>query len=96
MEDEYRLNVAEPKDVHYPRLFALVPHLYIDEVGEVDLAIFLPGLNKHRPVVTVECDGHEFHQRTVEQASNDRRRDRMLQRFGHSDIEIHRHRRGAR
>jgi hypothetical protein len=81
-EPEYRLNVAEPKDVHYPRLFALVPHLSIDEVGEVDLAILLPGLDKHRPVVTVECNGHEFHQRTVEQASNDRRRDRMLQRFG--------------
>ena len=81
-ESEYRLTVAEPKDVYHSRLFALVPHLSVNLVGEVDLAIFIPSLDRHRPVVTVEADGHQFHQLTAEQASNDRRRDRTLQRFG--------------
>jgi very-short-patch-repair endonuclease len=43
--------------------------------------------------VVVECDGHEFHDRTKQQASRDRRRDRELQlrdlavvRFTGSDI----------
>lgn len=32
--------------------------------------------------VVVECDGHEFHERTKEQAAKDRARDRKLQRYG--------------
>jgi very-short-patch-repair endonuclease len=33
--------------------------------------------------VVVECDGHEFHDRTKEQAQHDRRRDRFLQAEGY-------------
>jgi very-short-patch-repair endonuclease len=33
--------------------------------------------------VVVECDGHEFHERTKEQASSDRARDRKLQALGY-------------
>jgi very-short-patch-repair endonuclease len=32
----------------------------------------------------VECDGHEFHERTKEQATRDKRRDRALQKAGYS------------
>lgn len=32
--------------------------------------------------VAVECDGHEWHDRTKEQAEHDRKRDRYLQREG--------------
>ena len=32
--------------------------------------------------VIVECDGHEFHERTKEQAMNDRQKDRLLQEMG--------------
>jgi very-short-patch-repair endonuclease len=32
--------------------------------------------------MVVECDGHDFHDRTKEQASRDRERDRLLQSFG--------------
>jgi hypothetical protein len=77
--EEYRQTVAEGGPFQIG-LFALVPALQVDQVGEVDLAIFAPGLNKRRPVVVVETDGHAFHERTVDQASNDRRRDRILQR----------------
>jgi hypothetical protein len=71
--DEYRQKVVEATDVE-PALFALVPQLPISEVGDVDFAIFIPSISKRRPVVIIECDGHQFHERTVEQASNDRRR----------------------
>jgi hypothetical protein len=30
----------------------------------------------------IECDGHEFHERTKEQARRDKKRDRELQKFG--------------
>ena len=32
--------------------------------------------------IAVECDGHNYHERTKEQAAHDRRRDRHLQRHG--------------
>lgn len=34
--------------------------------------------------LVVECDGHEFHERTKEQAARDRSRDRALQASGHT------------
>src|SRR5262249_48644050 len=61
------------------RSFILVPQWLIEGVGLVDLAVFVPLLNRHRPLVVVETDGHEFHERTPEQASKDRKRVRMLQ-----------------
>lgn len=36
------------------------------------------------PVVIVECDGHEFHERTAEQATRDRRRDRAMAADGYA------------
>lgn len=33
-------------------------------------------------VIVVECDGHDFHERTKEQAAKDRKRDRALQAQG--------------
>ena len=33
--------------------------------------------------IIVECDGHDFHERTKEQAAKDKRRDRELQRLGY-------------
>jgi len=77
--DEYRQAMAEQTDVD-PELIALVPRLPIKEVGEVDFGVFIPSLSKRWPIVVVECDGHKFHQ-THERASNDRRRDRRLQRW---------------
>jgi hypothetical protein len=79
--DEYRQKVVEAADANYPNQFALVPSLPVKEVGLVDLAIFIPSISKRRPVAVIETDGHQFHERTVEQASNDRRRDRRLTRY---------------
>src|SRR5262249_28644927 len=60
---------------------ALVPGQGVLGVGCVDFAIFDPQISVRDPLVVVECDGHEFHC-TPEQASEDRRRDRVLQRLG--------------
>jgi very-short-patch-repair endonuclease len=79
-EHEYRQALAETKI--NSGSFALVPQWSVNQVGLVDLAIFIPGLGPSRPIVVVECDGHQFHERTVEQASKDRKRMRILQRLG--------------
>jgi hypothetical protein len=63
--------------------FALVSNFRIhQQIGEVDFAVFLPDLSPTHPLAVVECDGHEFHERTAEQASWDKRRDRMIQSLG--------------
>jgi hypothetical protein len=36
----------------------------------------------HRATVLVECDGHDYHERTKEQASHDKAKDRALQSAG--------------
>jgi very-short-patch-repair endonuclease len=46
----------------------------------VDFAIVGGCLNEWE--VAVECDGHNFHERTADQAKHDRRRDRYLQAKG--------------
>ena len=60
----------------------------------VDFTLTLSSLTSSRVCgLVVECDGHDYHDRTKEQASRDRRRDRALQtdgwrvfRFTGSDI----------
>ncbi len=34
--------------------------------------------------IAVECDGHEYHERTKEQAKHDKQRDRILKRAGYT------------
>lgn len=43
----------------------------------IDFAVALFGIR-----IAVECDGHDFHERTKQQAANDRLRDRVLQGEG--------------
>jgi very-short-patch-repair endonuclease len=62
--------------------FAIVPQLAYEVVGRVDFAIFIPGLTHNVPIVVLECDGHQFHERTVQQASKDRKRDRDFLKYG--------------
>jgi len=42
----------------------------------------IPGSRIGKASVLVECDGHEFHEKTKEQAAKDKKRDRMLQSIG--------------
>jgi very-short-patch-repair endonuclease len=57
----------------------IVPQHYIGK-HRVDFAILLTGLAPIR--IVVECDGHEFHEKTKEQAARDKMRDRDLQIAG--------------
>jgi hypothetical protein len=52
-------------------VFIIVPQLNIPDVGHVDFAIFAPQLSIQNPLVVIECDGHEFHGRTSDQASEE-------------------------
>lgn len=44
----------------------------------------MPGVTTAETRVIVECDGHDFHERTKEQAAKDRSRDRTLQSVGYT------------
>jgi len=41
-----------------------------------------PFCTEHRISVAIECDGHEWHERTPEQAQRDKKRDRDIQAAG--------------
>jgi very-short-patch-repair endonuclease len=46
-----------------------------------DFVLSCPSISQKR--VVIECDGHDFHERTKEQAARDRARDRAVQAQGH-------------
>lgn len=48
----------------------------IDGIGRVDFIIYMRAGEKKWRKLIIECDGHDFHERTKEQAANDRSRDR--------------------
>jgi very-short-patch-repair endonuclease len=57
------------------------------EIGDyrADFAVCLAGIcgGKHRTAwIAVECDGHEFHERTKAQAARDKARDRAITQAG--------------
>src|SRR6266702_6335093 len=56
----------------------IVPQ-FIWENYRIDFAIFVPALPYP---VFIECDGHDFHERTKEQAARDREKDRRIQAAG--------------
>lgn len=49
----------------------------------VDFVLGAVSAEKGRVYLVVECDGHDFHERTKEQAEKDRSRDRRLQDAGY-------------
>lgn len=56
--------------------FFITPQAKVGEYS-VDLAVWFR-IGKLRAGLCIECDGHEFHERTKEQASRDKRRDREI------------------
>ncbi len=55
-----------------------------DQTYRVDfeIAVFLPVEFLETMTVVVECDGHDFHEKTKEQAARDKARDRAIQACG--------------
>lgn len=61
--------------------FAILPqHQW--EKYRIDFAIELTKSAPQNNLIFVECDGHDFHERTKEQAKHDRRKDRAIQIAG--------------
>lgn len=64
----------------------LIPQVHIGSYRVDFLIVFREWFGAARlsqsSMMVVECDGHEFHDRTKEQASRDRKRDRALQTKG--------------
>jgi very-short-patch-repair endonuclease len=81
-EWEFQTFAASAEQEASPDTFALVPQREVVGVGRVDFAIFVPHISRQKPLVVVEVDGHDYHERTSGQASSDNRRDRALQRLG--------------
>lgn len=59
----------------YGENLLIIPQFKIAPFFTVDFLIYLPVLNLK---VIVECDGHDFHEKTKEQAKKDKQRDRFL------------------
>src|SRR5262245_34455764 len=55
---------------------------FIERVGYVDF-IVSTSFGAEAIRIVVECDGHDYHEKTKWQASRDKRRDRILQRLGY-------------
>jgi very-short-patch-repair endonuclease len=70
------VTVGDPKPSTGDTLM-IVPQFQL-EGWRLDFAVVIKieGLSA---VMVVECDGHEYHERTKEQAARDRRRDREIQ-----------------
>lgn len=54
------------------------------EIGpyQADFAIFIRDFSNDLMRIVVECDGHDFHEKTKEQAQRDKKRDRYIQAAG--------------
>jgi very-short-patch-repair endonuclease len=58
------------------------PQVPVCENYRADFVISYPFFD-HQIAIVIECDGHQFHSVTKQQAARDRRRDRALQRAGY-------------
>lgn len=77
---------GEPEDPAAFDEFAFVYQQASINRFRVDILIHdctLPFDHTHPKWIVVECDGHDFHERTKEQARRDRQRDRFMQSLGY-------------
>lgn len=62
----------------------IIPQEYITPKIRVDFVIVvLGGAKKNYASVVIECDGHDFHEKTKEQAKKDKARDRKITAEGY-------------
>jgi very-short-patch-repair endonuclease len=92
LEGELRFDGGDPKPFESWCSFSIVPQYvvgryrvdFLVSVSETHVSGFGDDteLAWHKGVVVVEVDGHEFHERTKQQASHDKKKDRDLQAAG--------------
>jgi len=69
-------------------LRVLIPQYPVNDQLEnvnyrIDFALFWPRTDGKGDIrIAIECDGHDFHEKTKEQAQRDKKKDRYLQRQG--------------
>jgi very-short-patch-repair endonuclease len=59
----------------------LAPQLSIGSY-RADIAVIVKGPHGKKLRIAVECDGHDFHEKTKAQAERDKKRDRDMQKLG--------------
>jgi very-short-patch-repair endonuclease len=64
---------------NYGTLHIQMQHKLLD--WKADFVLSCPSISKKKAII--ECDGHNFHERTKEQAARDRSRDRAAQEAGY-------------
>ncbi len=50
----------------------------------VDFCLYIKDMKSNLHRIVIECDGHDFHEKTKEQASRDKKKDRELQKAGYT------------
>lgn len=80
---------AGPHEIHDPHMPFEIPDKDVViipqyEIGDyrADFAVLLRDFKGNILRMVVECDGHEFHEKTKQQAQRDKKRDRNLQAAG--------------
>jgi very-short-patch-repair endonuclease len=88
-DDEYQfvINVEPQKKIGDFRVdFLLSVYTELPDMERMEVnskGIEVAGCKRISTKLIVECDGHDFHERTKEQARNDKSRDRVLQSVGY-------------
>lgn len=78
-----------PHEIHDPTMPFEIPDANVVIIPQyeirdyrVDFAILLRNFQDNILKIVVECDGHDFHEKTKQQAKRDKKRDRDLQAAG--------------
>jgi very-short-patch-repair endonuclease len=81
VDDYFRLWLREAHDTH---VCGIEPQKPVENFIVDFVFSTINERSGKRHFLAVECDGHDFHERTKEQAKKDRSRDRRLQELGFS------------
>lgn len=82
----FDLSVVDPVKLSPPNDNSVLQFCSQVKIGDfrVDFLFTVVSEDGVRSKLVVECDGHNFHERTKEQAARDRSRDRQLQQSGYT------------
>ncbi len=81
-------NHIDCREIIAPREYELYPQFeLIDDRTKkkfrLDFALYYPRTDRKGKIkIAIECDGHDFHEKTKEQAQRDKEKDRILQSNG--------------
>lgn len=81
MTYEYGFTIAK-RSAAREGVITVLPQAHVAEHYRADFLVSYHFFGSDYRIV-VECDGHDFHERTKEQAKRDKRRDRDLQKLGY-------------